>query len=294
MPTSNRLNPPQPKDPRYSLDKLYLMPRLTRAKYQELYQEQAPVFDPTRRIQRWFFTDIPSEDPANELVQFTIWDDAQKKMKPFTCSVEQASTPNLPGNLVYPKYVNSETTSAKLFGPLGESGEGYAPMNGTYLTDPATTKAIMDEINKALGMSLTLEYASDPWPWKYVWGSETRRNINLVEGDIRMSAAFVLIDRFEKGVGSPGKWIKADTGEPQWVPDNPPTGEADLRPEIPMVCRPLLLNERVDCTPFGCAVVRTDLTTNETGPGTGGLTVAQDGRLKTIESDVKSILEKMA
>lgn len=195
---------------------------------------------------------------------------------------------------MWPKYENPETTSAKLYGPTGDAGDGYSPMNGRWLVNPTMAKSVLDEINKALNLTGTMSYPPDPWPWKVVWGSETRRNINFEFGSEVMNAATVLEERFKNGIGSPGQWVKGSSGQPQFVPDNPPTGEADLRPEIPMVVRPLLPNERVDCNPFGCVVTRTDLTTNEPAPGTGSLTVAQDARLKTIESDVKTILGKMS
>ncbi|MEN6642586.1 MAG: hypothetical protein ABFE08_09080 [Armatimonadia bacterium] len=282
MPTNERVNPPQPTEQRYSLDRLYVTPRLTRAIYQERYQEQAPPFDPERRIQRWFFTDVleGSEDPANELVQFTVWDG---KFKSYTCSRLHASTPNLPGALVWPKYENPETTSACLYGPISEVENGFAPLSGRLLVDPAKAKAVLDEINKDLGTKYTMSYPADPWPWKIVWGTETRRSINFVQDNETIGASPLLDDRFKNGVGSPGKWVKSDSGGPQFIADTPPTGESDLRPEVPMVVRPLLPNERIE-SGFGglLHIVRTDLSQDEPGPGTGALTVAQDTRLKAV------------
>lgn len=298
MPVNKQTTPAQPAQARYPVMDLFLMPRLTRATYQEKFGEQAPAFDPARRIQRWFFTDVleGSEDPANELVQFSVWDEQLKKVRPYTCSKLQASTPNLPGKIVYPKWVNPEMTTATLVGPRPEGGEGSNPLNGALLVDSTLAKSVMDEINAALRMDFQLEYPPDPWPWHIVWGSETRRNVNFrsaSDPNNVVGAIWFVKNRFAAGVGAPGNWVKTDLGSASFVPDVFPDGETDVRPEIPMPMRQLFPNERIDCTPFGCIMVRTDLTQNDPGPGTGALTSAQDSLLKQIATNVGLIKEKV-
>lgn len=287
--------PAQPKDARYGVEKLYLTPVLTREKYFELFGEEAPYYDPARKPKRWFFSDVVegSEDPANELIQFLVWDPNKRAIVPLIMTKLEASLPNIPGVVKFQEYKNSETTSAKLFGPTGEGGDGYSPLNGRYLVDPIVAGTVLKEINKDLGTKFVAELNPDPWPWKTVYGSETRRNLNFVSGDEVRSAALVLEHRFRNGLGHPGKWVREKDGELTFELLVVPSGSGDPRPEVNIPVRPLLPNERIESTPFGSTIVRTDLTTNEPAPGTGSLTAAQDALLKTLASDVKYIKAKL-
>lgn len=293
MPASNQFVQPQPNEASYPIDRLFLMPRLNRAKYLEIFGEQAPPFDPKRPIQRWFFTDIPvEEDAAQEIVQFTAWDEAQRKIRSIVVTKAQARTPNLPGAYSYPKYAPPTATPAKMFGPMGDGTDGYVPVSTEYMVDPVLARTVMDEINRDLGLGLEIQEQPDPHPWRIIWGAETRRILNYAGPGIGpWASAPILRDRFGKGLGSPGKW-KGGKNYVAWAPEVQPTGEVSLLPEVPIPCRRLLPNERLEISPFETVVVRTDLATDRPGPGTGSLTVQQDALLREIAAGVRALLSR--
>ncbi len=294
MPISNPIIPAQPNEARYGVEKLFTSPRLTRATYQQIYGEQAPAYDPKKQIKRWFFTDVleGSADPANELCEIQVWDGTKKAIRKIAMTKEDAATPNLPGVIVWPKYANPTPTPAIVVGPEGDR----ITLNGASLVDLTLAKTVVAEINAQLGTRFTLVAAGDPWPWKIVWGVESRRRMNISNGSQDFDAAAILVDRFERGVGSPGQWSLGSDGGPVFVPGLPIDGEQDVRPEVPMPCRSLLSNEHFETVTFGGMgglVVRTDLTQNESAPGTGQLTTAQDTTLKQIAMDTAAIRKSM-
>jgi len=294
MPISNPVIPEQPNEGRYGIEKLFTSARLTRAVYQEMYGEQAPAYDPKRQIKRWFFTDVleGSTDAANELCEIQVWDSTKKAIRRMTMTKQEAATPNLPGVIVWPKYVNPVATLAVIVGPDGERLQ----ISGETLVELGLAKSVVSEINTQCGTAFALVAGGDPWPWKIVWGMEPRRRMNITSGSQEFDAAAVLRNRFAKGVGSPGQWKLGSDGGPVFVPDVPADGEQDVRPEAPMPCRPLLENERFETVTFGGmggVVVRTDLTQNEPAPGTGQLTAAQDTILRQIGADTAAIRKTM-
>ncbi len=294
MPISNAIIPAQPNEARYGVERLFTSQRLTRAIYQETYGEQAPAYDPKRQIKRWFFTDVleGSADPANELCEIQVWDGTKKAIRKMTMTKKDAATPNLPGAIVWPKYANSTATPAIVVGPEGDR----ITLNGASLVDLTLARSVVAEVNAQLGTGFALVAAGNPWPWKIVWGVESRRRMNISNGTQEFDAAAILVDRFKRGVGSPGQWSLGPDGGPVFTPDAPIDGEQDVRPEIPMPCRSLLPNERFETVTFGGmggVVVRSDLTQNETAPGTGQLTAAQDAILKQIALDTAAIRKSM-
>jgi hypothetical protein len=294
MPISNPVIPAQPNEARYGVERLFTSPRLTRAVYQEIYGEQAPAYDPKRQIKRWFFTDVieGSTDPANELCEIQVWDSAKQAIRKMAMTKKEAASVNLPGAIVWPKYVNPVATLAVVVGPDGDRLQ----ISGETLVDLTLAKSVVNEINSQCGAAFTLAAAGDPWPWKIVWGMEPRRRMNITNGNVEFDAAALLRNRFAKGVGSPGQWSLGSDGGPVFVPDVPIDGEQDVRPEVPMPCRSLLSNERFEAVTFGGMggiVVRTDLTLNEPAPGTGQLTAAQDALLRQIAADTTTLRKTM-
>jgi hypothetical protein len=289
MANTTQSNPPQPNEARYGIERLFPCPRLTRAIHLQTFGEEAPSYDPTRRIKRWVLP-VPSDckTPDRSMRLVDVWDPTLKEISQIAMTVAEAAQPNLPGAVSYPKYMPTETTAARMVGSNGAQG-----INGTALADPAAAAAIAGEINRDLGIQVSVQKVSDPWPWVIVWGSETRRNLTLVTASGQSwDAATLLGQRFAAGIGAPGRWVQGGAGV-TFVPDTPQTGEMDLRPEIPMACRPLLPNERLEVSPFGVAVVRTDLTQDQPAPGTGSLTAAQDAILNKVGKDVTEILAKI-
>ncbi len=282
MPESRPIIPAQPNEARYGIEKLYTSPRLTRAIYAQLYGAEAPAYDPKSRIKRWFFNNLVSSDPQNTLVTVTIWDAITRTIRPMAMTEAVVSAPNLPGAVSWPKYVNPVGTPAIIVDP---NGGQTLTMNGETLVDLVQAKAVLDEINAQLGPGFVLVPAGEPWPWKIVWGFEPRRKMNVTAGGNLWDAAAMLKNRFAAGLGSPGKWVDQGSLGPVFVSEVPNDGEQDIRPEIPMPCRPLLPNEQFATVTFGGlggVIERTDLLpANSEAPG-GGLTAEQDRLLRGI------------
>jgi len=281
MPISNTPRTlPQPLTARYGVEALFTSPRLTRAIYQEMYGEQPPAYDASRRIKRWFFTDVleGSADPENELCEITVYV-APTTIRSITMTKLEAATPNLPGVTAYPKYINPPESPAVIIAPSGST----VSLDGGTLVDLGKAKMVLEEINAQLGTSYTLVPGGDPWPWKIVWGPEPRRLMNITDGSNTWSAALLLTMRFRAGLGAPGRWHSLGASGPVFTADVPNAGDQDVRPEIPMPCRQLLPNERFESGFAGLiTIMRTDLTQDEQGTGTGGLTIAQDKLLRAI------------
>lgn len=275
MPTCNPITPAQPAKARYGIEALYTSPRLTRATYKETYGEEAPPYDPKRRIKRWFFTDLGASSATPEIL---VYDPTTRAIVPWYLTPEEYTTPNLPGLTSYAKWENPVASPAVIVGPV------ELKLSGANLVYPDQAKEVAAEINAALGTKLDVTQVPDErGPWKVVYGVEPRRQMKIGEYD----AALILADRYEKGVGSPGKWSLNSTGGPQFEPDVPIDGEHDLRPEVPMPCRPLLSNEKFAEVTFGGmggVIERTDLmpTVTSTVTVSGGLTAEQDRLLKGI------------
>lgn len=288
MPTCNPIIPAQPSEARYGISELYTSPRLTRPIYEEKYGEQAPAYDPKRQIKRWFFTDVlaGSMNPASETCEIQVFV-SPNTIKSITMTKAEAAMPNLPGTVVYPKYTNSSVSSAIMTGPDGTP----TPLGGDALVDLDMAKNVVQEINAQLQTKFTLKAPGDPWPWKITWGYETRRRMLISNGAQDFDAAAILRNRFDKGVGAPGKWSLGPDGGPVFTPDVPADGEQDVRPEIPMPCRPLLANERF-ATVFpgsGAVIERTDLAETEVEVIGGGLTTEQDQMLRDIFAGVRAL-----
>lgn len=273
MPECKPIIPAQPKELRYGIDKLYTSKRLTRALYKELYGVEAPAYDPKRQIKRWFFTD---KGVGTDTVEVTVYDPATDNICPWFMSAADYATPNLPGVTSYQKWENPVASPAVIVGP------SELKLPGNTLVYPEDAQGIAAEINAQLGTKFEVTQVPDErGPWKVVYGLEPRRQMKIGQHD----AALILADRYEKGIGSPGKWSLNSTGGPQFEPDVPLDGEQDLRPEVPMPCRPLLPNEKFAEVTFGGlrgVIERVDLAEPKLAVVGGGLTAEQDRLLKAI------------
>lgn len=289
MPINRPIIPAQPTEARYGIEKLYTCPRLTRAIYGEMFGEQAPAYNSKERIKRWQDKSVLEGllDPANFPVKVLVYV-APDNLRWLTMTALEAATPNLPGVTVWPKYVNPVATPTVIVGPDGDRLQ----ISGETLVDLLLARFVVNEINATLSPTFSLVPASAPWPWNIVWGLELRRRMNFSNGKNEFDAALILKGRFANGLGSPGAWALGPDGGPRWTSETPIDGEQDLRPEIPMPCRPLLENERFETVTFGGmggVIVRTDLTVNEPAPGTGQLTAAQDAMVRQTALDTAAI-----
>lgn len=256
MPTNNPVIPVQPNEQQYGVDKLYTCPRFTRALYKEKFGEEAPPYSPARQIKRWFFTDKTSAGPDPELCTVQVYDPTTRTIRNIGLLIDEYTSVNLPGATSYPKYTNPSTSLAVIVDPNGNTN---IKLSGSSIVDPELVKSIVAEINSQLNATHNVTFVAEEKdvneynPYKIVYGLESRRQmtINNSSNGRKFDAAAVLLDRFEKGVGSPGKWALGPDGGPQFTPDVPIDGEQDLRPEVPMPCRSLLPNERFAAVTFG-------------------------------------------
>lgn len=316
-PESKPVVPALPDIGIYGPMELETFKRFNREKYQETYGEQAPPWDKSRNIKRWFDTEVLDKciaeggDPDTELTQYLVFDqyaNPKAKYPDFTCglkkivmTVRQASQINLPGLVSYPKYV-VEPSPAQVVCSFGE--EVVNPYNANQICsyEDAVTLA------KALGMSKNA-VAESEWAMSLCavrWNGETRRPwvvtwTNKGGQVVKLQASFLIAEMYRNGVGAPGKW-SFDGAEPNWISDQVESGEQDPRPEVPIPCRQFADVERWHMTPFGTQIYRTDIPNpildakTPQGGGGGGLAPDQSSailQIPTIAKDVKNILKLM-
>lgn len=251
MPTNNPVTPAQPNAQQYGVYELYTCPRFTRALYKEKFGEEAPPYSPTRQIKRWFFTDKTAAGPDPELCTVQVYDPTTRTIRNIGLLINEYTSVNLPGTVSYPKYDNPSTSLAVIVDPNGNTN---VKLSGSSIANPELVKSVVSEINSQLNVTFVAEEkdVNEYSPYKIVYGLESRRQMTINNGNGgKFDAAAILRDRFEKGIGSPGKWALGPDGGPQFTPDVPIDGEQDLRPEVPMPCRSLLPNERFATVTFG-------------------------------------------
>lgn len=250
--------PAQPPLAVYGVDQLQLFPRLTRASYQEMYGEQAPAWERERRIKRWFDTSVLDHEngaPQTRIVAYDVFDPALGAITRLEMTAEEASKPNLPGAVVYPKHSVAPTPAVIRSLVTGEEW----PLNPALLCEHFEAAALAGELG--LPASAVGETTFGGPHYRYRWNGETRRLWVVHWRNEKLQAAALLARRNEFGVGAPGRW-ELSGAEPVWLPEAPgDTGEHDPRPEMPIPVRRLLPGEKFRQA-FGGVwmVVRTDLT----------------------------------
>lgn len=258
MVISKPRTPPQPQLAVYGADQLQLFPRLTRASYMELHGGQAPAWSRERRIKRWFDTSVLEGlegDPARKTVRYDVFDPVAGTLVPLEISAEEASRPNLPGALSYPKHQVAPTRAVVRSAVTGEEW----PLNPALLCEHFEAAALARELGLTPGSVGETVFGGAFF--SYRWNGETRRPWVIHWGDAPLQAALLIAERNRHGVGAPGHWDKTGR-EPVWIPEaQGDTGERDPRPEIPVPVRRLLPGENFRQA-FGGVwmVVRTDLT----------------------------------
>lgn len=248
--------PTPPERASYPVTELQLFPRLTRAAYAEMYGEQAPAWDPKRRIQRWFDTsplDGLDGDPRERMVSYEVFDPAAGRFRRLEMTVAEASTPNLPGAVSYPKYRVAPTLAVMRSTVDGSE----APLNPSYLCERSEALAMARDIGAGDDAVRETEFAG---PWRVVWQGESRRLWTLAWRGGRLQASALLAQRHAQGIGAPGRWDLTGA-EPVWISAaGGETGEMDPRPEVPVPVRRLLPQERLQQGLGGIwTVVREDL-----------------------------------
>lgn len=245
-----------PEQERYGVAELQLFPRLTRASYLERFGEQAPAWNRSRRIQRWFDTSVLDEaggDPRDRIVSYEVFDPATGRFEQMQMTAAEACVPNLPGTVSYAKYQVAPTRAV-----LKNVVDGSeSPLNAAYLCELEEARQVAKELGAREWDVRQSEFGG---PWRFVWNGETRRLWTVDWKGQRLQASMLLAQRHGHGVGAPGHWDLTGA-EPVWIPEVPgDTGERDPRPEVPIPMRRLLPNERLEQGLGGVwVVVREDL-----------------------------------
>ncbi len=221
-----------PDEPYYDIKELRLFDYHDRASWERAFKEQAPPFDNTRPRKPWADTSVLKgvSDPDNTHVEYDYFDYSSRTFKKMRLTVREASTPNLPGDYIYPAYVVSPTP-AVIINPDG----GESTFNARMLCYRIEAEQLAGE----LGAVSVVENTFDGVQFRVDWRGEQRRIWVLRIGGSYYSAALLLQRKYRNGVGYPGRWGFEDNGQPIWMLEPPDTGIKDPRPEVPVPCRPL-------------------------------------------------------
>lgn len=241
LPRSVPKIPEVPASPQYGLAALHLFPRLTRAIFRETTGQQAPPWDKTRRIKRWYDTSVLdgfTGDAKHEVVSYQIFDPAAGRIRRLALTVEEASTPNLPGQYDYPKFIVAPTP-AVLVDPVDGSS---SPVNPAHLCE--YTEAL--DLARALSATPSHLRENRIGFFHLRWNGETRRAWVLDLAGTSHQVASLLAMRHAHGVNAPGRWDTSQA-QPVWIPEiQADTGELDPRPEIPFPVRELHPGEVIE------------------------------------------------
>lgn len=251
---------PQPELGQYPTTELELFMRFNRDTFQKEFGVQAPEWDKTKIIKRWFDTTaLDLGLPADEVVIYFYFDFKQMRERKIVTTAGEAAAVNLPGVVVYPKYVISPTT-AFISGP-----GGLTPLNPDILTLFRDAQALCEEVK---GEMVVEASGFTGGPYIYNWNVEPRRQHLIRKGGVDFAVSSMLKQKYANGVGSPGYWKLDEVSGPIWISTVVTNSqEIDLRPEATVPGRKLKSNEKVVSTLFtGAFIVRTDKE-SELNPG---------------------------
>lgn len=251
LPRSVPVIPPQPAEAQYGPGALHLFARFTRASFHQSTGQQAPPWDRSRRIKRWYDTSVLdgfTGDPKHDVVSYRVFDPANGKIRRLALTVEEASTPNLPGQYDYPKF-SVQPTPAVLVNPADNS---ITPVNPAHLCDYDDAA----DVARAIGAAAANLRENRIGFFHVRWNGETRRAWVLDLPGTSHQVASLLALRHAHGVNAPGRWDTSQQ-QPVWIPEiQTDTGELDPRPEIPFPVRDLNPGEVIERGFGGVWVVR--------------------------------------
>jgi hypothetical protein len=304
-PESKPVVPALPTIGVYSPQDIQLFKRFNRESYQSTYAEQAPPWDKSRNIKRWFDTEAldrclaEGSNPSLDIVQYWVFDQYANPNAQYpspTCglrklrlTVADAASINLPGLVAYRKWV-PDPTPAQVVCSFGVAAYD---VNQICSYDDALLVA------KSLGVGRELVREST-WVMALCniqWNGETRRAWTIDWNRDPRQASFLLASMYSSGIAAPGKWDLSGA-EPRWISDVQEAGEQDPRPEVPIPCRQLVDVERwSQVTPFTTVIYRTDIPNpiqdSKTSSGGAGLSSEQNAalmRVNEVAADVKKLL----
>ena len=263
----------QPDTEFYSLSALELFPTYTRETYLAKFGIQAPPFDPSKLVKKWF--DVPAS--TSGLTSYTVFQNGA--FSTVNLDFATAAYVNLPGKYAYAKY--TPTTVAK--DSVGQ------PINPRALISESDVNTLVKELQEAYRSSYVIS-AKQQDDMGEVWGTETRRRYNINVGNYQtFDAAALLCEKYSSGVNAPGKWLVSGLSDPVWIPTIQDTGEK-ATVEIPVPVRTLLANEELLVSAVGTFQVhRTDMGTSSSSTST----VDYTEQLKSLESKLDQALNNI-
>ncbi|KKM06409.1 hypothetical protein LCGC14_1744260 [marine sediment metagenome] len=244
-PTAAEIFPPDLEI--YPVAMLALFPRLTRAKYRQHTGEQAPPWEPSRRIKRWADRTLGEADPDGAYpVRWYQVEAGEIAWKETTITNAEAAALNLPGQYDYPKWDPA---------PVGGfQASNYDGSRQQVDVDAVSTREQAEILSAELN-GLGVEEHSLDGPFYFWFEPSEKRRIWWVKlsGGGKIFAGRLLKKQYVNGVGAPGRWIRSER-VPWWKSglDEIPE-EWDARPEIPIPMRALEANERLQLG-FGGAI----------------------------------------
>lgn len=256
----------QPSTATYSVKVLDLLPSYTRDSYESTFGKQAPAFDPNRAPKSWYDSTAgagpKTYNNVNTAQATPVW-------STFQLSGPEAAAVNLPGLPHFARFVNpvlnsnitfkcnlpncaatqapigQQATLAEAQSMLAEIGDPNLRIDDLGVSKPG---CVFCYSKNDPGSSVSIYYigsmnVADYWP---------NRNVN--------------------GVGYPGKWTKAFSGNYQFVADVLSDGAGTTFAPIPVPQRKLLSNEAFKTVLLGLIPVSvlTRLDVVDTDPQTGG------------------------
>jgi len=271
MPVSLPTSKPQPDAPVYGVAELDLFTCDTRASYLKRFGVQAPPFNPSRPVQRWFDSsaDQLPKDDVYILQYFESLDDGTITRRRKGITNRDASTPNLPGEYQYPQarvLKPSGLWVAVTLLPSTDGGLAMVPdfsgerhyIPSEQLSEQAEAIAMRDQLRSA-GFAM-FDGLTEFYDNYSLDEGETRRSWCVISANGQIWSVGYLRTQTDKfGVGAPGHWQITDNGSPNWVCDVVPSSDNDPLPNLPVPQRTLLPNERLKLA-FGgtIQVQRTD------------------------------------
>jgi hypothetical protein len=270
----------------YPVTDLQLFDRHNRATYTAAFGEQAPPWDPAKRIKRWF-------DTSPNAGSYTYFDSQARQVRTLITTPAEAAAINLPGVYAYLPYVVPPTPAVVIHNSVGDTSTTAFPVSLLCLQADAI------DLAHAIGGGTPVE---GQFIGQFVinWNGELRRNWLIPWQGDNQQASILLLQKNRSGLNSPGKWDLSDhLNGPKWIPAVQETGAQDPRPEIPIPVRALFPQEALAMEIFETIVYRTDMDSPfnklnaPVGGSGGGLTDAQAQMLQRIDNNVAALTQRL-
>jgi hypothetical protein len=162
--------------------------------------------------------------------------------KSITMPATEAATVNLYGACSYPAYAVAPTGATEILGGA---------------VNPVDLSMQADAIALATSFGLTAAAVTDGGAGNVNYPADEQRRVWVIAyKGAGLCAGSLLAEMYVNGVGAPGQWNLSGTA-PVWVPTS-----VSLPPQNPawdVPTRPMLANEAIATSLFGCMVYRKDM-----------------------------------